>query len=103
MYENWQVVKDNAVFVKIIAQIKNNETQEIREYETDELMLEGEDTPHTFIWEDGNYSCDCNRTLFFLRAKDEEEPEDPPCSEGKYSVRLLNAKDRQPYYSEFDK
>jgi hypothetical protein len=22
-----------------------------------------------FIWEDGNYSCDCNRALFFERAK----------------------------------
>lgn len=24
---------------------------------------------YSFIWEDGNYRCDCNRALFFERAK----------------------------------
>jgi hypothetical protein len=28
-----------------------------------------------FIWEDGNYSCDCNRSLFIQRCCDETFPD----------------------------
>lgn len=31
-----------------------------------------------YIWEEGNYSCDCNRSLFFHRAKHPDaDPNDP--------------------------
>lgn len=33
----------------------------------------------TFLWSDGNYSCDCNRALFFADANGEARPSDPPC------------------------
>ena len=41
-----------------------------------------------FCWEEGNYSCDCNRESFFLRAQGKEEPEKIECGEGRYSVIL---------------
>ena len=59
--------------------IRKNETGEIREYK---------DTWNgsSFIWSDGNFACDCNRELFFLRAKDEEEPEDSMCGDDRYTI-----------------
>jgi hypothetical protein len=39
-----------------------------------------------FIWTEGNYSCDCNRALFFAWAREEEEPTELACSTGKYRV-----------------
>jgi hypothetical protein len=35
-----------------------------------------------FIWSEGNYSCDCNRAIFFARERDEPDPW-PPCECGK--------------------
>ena len=88
------------VLVKCIAEIKDNDTGEVREYETDE-MLEPEDkylcVSH---WESGNYSCDCNRRIFFLKANN-EEVEKINCGEGGFSVNLKNKKDGIVYYREF--
>jgi hypothetical protein len=33
-----------------------------------------------FMFEDGNYSCDCNRALFIARALGRPEPKDTPCN-----------------------
>lgn len=46
-----------------------------------------------FMFREGNYSCDCNRALFFARAIGEAEPWDRECSGAKNeflvtSVRL---------------
>lgn len=43
-----------------------------------------------YIWEDGNYGCDCNRSLFFARAANEPEPEEPECGDGAFSVRIVD-------------
>jgi hypothetical protein len=51
--------------------------------------LEEHDWP-PYIWVDGNYSCDCNRQLFFMRAGEEEEPENNPCGNSRYSVQIAN-------------
>lgn len=42
----------------------------------------------TFIWEDGNFRCDCNRALFFARAKGIEE-EDVDCGHELYRLDKL--------------
>lgn len=34
-----------------------------------------------FMFSDGNYSCDCNLTLFLCRASQQEEPEQVECGE----------------------
>lgn len=41
-----------------------------------------------YDWAEGNYSCDCNRELFFCRACGKWDRDDPPCSDGRYSVRV---------------
>lgn len=91
------------IWVKCIAEIRNNETGEVREYETDEILENGSKHPNIFNWEENNYSCDCNRLLFFNRAKGEEKDEDwdVECSDGKFSVNLKNKKDGKVYYREY--
>lgn len=32
-----------------------------------------------YQWLDGNFGCGCNRKVFFARAGDEDDPEDPSC------------------------
>jgi hypothetical protein len=51
-----------------------------------------------YIWDEGNYSCDCNRALFFARAKGEEDPENRPCGEEAYSVWITSADDGRELY-----
>lgn len=107
---NWIEVKNekskigNSILVECVAVIRNNETNEIREYEIHELLENGNVAPSVFNWEENNYSCDCNRHLFFKRANDEETPQDfdMECTNGKYSVNLKNKKDDKVYYREFD-
>jgi len=55
---------------------------------------------NTYWWEDGNASCDCNRELFFLRARKEDEPEDTRCGTGRFSVRLSDADTGELLYDE---
>lgn len=55
---------------------------------------------NTYWWEDGNASCDCNRELFFLSARSEDEPDDTECSEGRFSVRLSDADTSEILYDE---
>lgn len=45
-----------------------------------------------WVWNEGNYGCDCNRFLFFERAggKDFDDIKDcPPCGTELYSVEFL--------------
>lgn len=74
-------------------------TVEIRKNETGEIHIDRNlDWHGEFIWVHGNFSCDCNRSIFFGDAPaDTEEIE---CSEGKYSVRIT-ADSGEELYSEF--
>lgn len=62
------------------------------EYEDDLLAL--------YQWEEGNYSCDCNRILFFARALGFPDIFDAPCGDEKYKVRLTDV-NGEVLYSEF--
>lgn len=42
-----------------------------------------------FIWEEGNFACDCNRGDFFAKAGDEEDS-DHECGDGDYSVFITD-------------
>ena len=73
--------------------IRRNSDGVIREYE-DKYNYEDTDALE-FIWGfDGNFGCDCNRELFFLRAGGEAEAAESMlsrsnrCGETRYSVRL---------------
>lgn len=92
---------DTSIWVKIIARIKNNITGEIRDYCNDAIWDEEKNEPALWIWQEGNYACDCNRYLFFQRAKREKQVE-RGCSDGKYSVNIYNAKNMELLYKEFD-
>lgn len=81
-----------STFPKI--EIRRNSDDVTRSY-VDEYPWQG-----VFIWQDGNYSCDCNRYLFFERA-DGKTPEwdDGECGDGGYSVRIT-APDGKLLYSD---
>ena len=44
-----------------------------------------------YIWSEGNYSCDCNRELFFARGRGEPEPanENLRCTDGRFLVLVV--------------
>ena len=100
--ENHQL--DGRIWVECVAEIRNNETGEIREFDTHEILEIGNEHPSVFNWEENNYSCDCNRRLFFKRVMNEvtDDDFDEECSDGKFSVNLRNKKDDKVYYREFD-
>ena len=72
----------------VTIKIRKNETGEIREYHTDEYLHNGEWSD--YMWCTGNYSCDCNRELFFEEAdtnnNSEIDIEGIKCSEGRYTI-----------------
>lgn len=88
-------------WVRVIAEIRHNPTGEVRQYESNEILDDGASAPSPFNWEENNYSCDCNRRLFFERAVHPDYDGDAECGEGLYSVRLVNPMTQQPYYAEF--
>lgn len=104
---NWNLIRYDGdyMIVEAYAVIRDNDTGELRVYQTEELMLQEETQPRTFIWKDGNYACDCNRRLFFKRSHQEETETDSDyeyeCTGGLYSVNLYNKRDNKIYYQEF--
>lgn len=67
--------------IPAIALIRRESDGVIRPYENDYY---GE-----FIWSEGNYSCDCNRAIFFANTDEDDECE---CGDTRYTVRII-AKD----------
>ena len=105
--ENWIFVKeppphDKREWVKEVAHIKKVSTGEIVRYEATGLWVEDDCCPLIYIWESGNFSCDCNRELFFSDAKGIERPDDVSCGEGGYLVNLENPKTGEIFYREFE-
>lgn len=39
-----------------------------------------------YVWLEGNFSCDCNRELFWLRAQSADEPEDTACGVERFRI-----------------
>jgi len=72
--------------------IKNNKTEEVRKF-----VVENEDWYDGFeyMWTDGNYSCDCNRALYFARAEPSKSNDllDIECGETVYSVPFVELED----------
>lgn len=90
-------------YVKLPIQlfIKCVETGEVR-MKWDWLLLDGNEMA-TWIWREGNYSCDCNRIMDFGKANGEKRTKawDILCSSGKYQVVLLS-EGGDEIYSEFE-
>ena len=70
--------------------IRENETGEIRMYEDGGYWC---GSSH-FLWTDGNYACDCNREIFFLRAGGEDPPTDlVTCGETRFAALYAEMED----------
>ena len=71
--------------------LRENASGEIRSY-YDETNYKGTEEElerlTDFMWTEGNYSCDCNRLLFFVRSGGEPEPtrEVIVCGEGAFTL-----------------
>ena len=65
-----------------------------------DTLYQTDDYDGTFIWSEGNFSCDCNRHSFFQRALNLPEDDDVPCSEGKYMVDWIKDETGKILYSE---
>ena len=63
--------------MKYIIRLRDNETGEEISYMEDYAREQSDEAEAllVFIWTEGNYACDCNRGLFFGRAKDGNDME----------------------------
>jgi hypothetical protein len=78
--------------VKYTFAIRHNPSGEVRRY-ADSWDWDDEDTMQ-FAYSEGNYSCDCNRELFFARAIGEERGFDGlECGEEAYSIPFATRPD----------
>lgn len=79
------------------AHIRDNSTGEVR---TKKFVTPWEE--HSgFLWGDGNYACDCNRTLFFARAAGGDDP-DRECGLEAYAVRVTDDETGVELYADDD-
>lgn len=70
--------------MKLKVEITDTKQQLVRLYDYGEASGEFSD----YIWSEGNYSCDCNRSLFFQRAS------------GKDEMAVLKSDSNDPDYSD---
>lgn len=69
--------------VKFTATLRDQSGFEhVYEYEVEEELADNE----VFMWEDGNYACDCNRSIFLYSLNYDNAL---PCSNGKITVISL--------------
>jgi hypothetical protein len=91
----------NAKWVKIIAHVRRVADGAVRKSEKTAILDDGDEIPNPYIWQEGNYSCDCNRELFFERAAG-NEPGETECGGGRFQVNLENPVTGEIYYREFE-
>jgi hypothetical protein len=91
---------DKQDWVKIHVFLRRNADGVVRIYETDGLLDDDDATFHDYVWEEGSFSCDCNRYLFFQRAAQEPEADDRPCGDSEYTVWIVNPANGATVYDE---
>lgn len=93
-------------WVETVARIRDNKSGEVREYKMDDIISDGDPHPSIYSWEYGNYSCDCNRSLFFQYAagvSSDAADWDHGCGDGGFSVQVYNPVTGNVFYDEFQK
>lgn len=45
------------------------------------------DDAEDYLWNEGNYACDCNRGLFFQRVKDPDFSGHLECGDSRYEIK----------------
>jgi hypothetical protein len=75
--------------------IRREDTKEVRKY-VDEYPWQGD-----YMWADGNYSCDCNRYLFFERAAGNcPEWDGGECGDELFALRIEDESGKELYRDE---
>jgi hypothetical protein len=82
----------------VIITIRDNSTGVVRTG----LMKEYQYYDSDWIWSDGNYSCDCNRTLFFARIGGDPEPTDEKCGHDRFDITVVDAVTGKTIYDELE-
>ena len=78
-----------------VVRIRDNETGEVVEHHTEYGNTDG----NTFIWQEGNFACDCNRGQFFCEAKGLDDM-DAPCGDTHFTVLDIKRLSGEVVYSE---
>lgn len=73
------------VCIREVATGKTVEYHDSMPWDTEEDQA-GNETHIEFMWSEGNYSCDCNRSLYFHRVLGLPEPEEVRCGHRLYQV-----------------
>lgn len=87
----------------VIVQIKHVATGEVVEFTHPLTYNEETKTFEYFVFEDGNFACDCNRAIFFDRysGREVKDLDTYECSVGVYRVNLINPDTGEVFYREF--
>ncbi len=89
---------DKPLYVPVEVHIRRTETGEVRIYRDN--LYTTVDYDGIFIWAEGNWSCDCNRAIFFAEAGGEQNKSNQ-CGEYGYIVdRIVRVADGELLYTE---
>jgi hypothetical protein len=98
--EKQNIVDKDYKKVKLLVLVRQNSTGEIRPYTDDRGLVNRESNELcSYVWREGNYSCDCNRRNFFEPTF--ELPYENHCSDNLFSVRIVNPCTGNIEYDEF--
>ena len=74
----------------IVAIITDTTTGEVAWYfETGNFEPDENGFDDTYLWSEGNWSCDCNRSIMFHAARGSDDSCDRPCGSGRYRVKIV--------------
>jgi len=105
MINKWQFTEGygKQKMVNIIIHIRDNETGEVHSYPDKAGWDEENREPTFFFWEEGNYSCDCNRESAWHWAVGEEEfVEKGTCGTEIFDLNIENPATKEIVYREFE-
>jgi len=77
--------------------ILDSVTGEQRSYQDDFVWSQDPDDFSEYIWSDGNYSCDCNRGLFFERAAGIPYSGETVCGQSRYFLFICDEAGTEVY------
>lgn len=87
---------DKLTMVDVLIKIKNTQTDEVKTIADDLIWHKKSNMPSMWLYTDGNFACDCNRGEKF-------GIEDSECGNELYLIQIINPKNNEVLYSEFDK
>lgn len=88
----------DSIKVELLLQIKNTETNTVKEFKKYVLWDEKTSKPYLFFYTEGNFGYDCNRAIMFGDKKIEDEIQ---CGDEKYLMNILNPLTNDILYNEF--